>query len=279
VGRRILFATLLGVVRRIAGDRPLVLALDDIHLGDTETLDWIEFAHHSAADLRLLVVVTRPSGEGPLAGVFQTVDLQPLDLAAVEAIAGPQRAAALHARSGGNPLLLTALAAVDVELPATVVEAVDRHLRSAGAAALTIRTAAILGEELDLELLVSLLNLRVASLLEHLETGARLGFLDDRQPTMTFRRPLVREALVAATPIAWREFILRAAARIVAAGRLTPGLPVDVSERGAVAAVEGDERVLMLRGWAQGQSRPRSQRGILDGVDAPTADELPTVGG
>ena len=72
----------------------------------------------------------------PLRGA-KTVTLGPLDLEAAKAVVGHQRAAELHARSGGNPLFLVELAAAGEgdELPASIRNAVDERCARAGAAA------------------------------------------------------------------------------------------------------------------------------------------------
>ena len=85
--------------------------LDDVHLADASTLAWLAFASHRRDDIRALIVVTRRTGEGGILRPATTVALGPLDLAATEALVGPERAVELCARSGGNPLLLTELSA------------------------------------------------------------------------------------------------------------------------------------------------------------------------
>ena len=73
-------------------------------------------------------------------------------------------------RSGGHPLFLTELAAADDdELPSSVREAVAGRVDGLGAAAATVRTAAILGSEIDIDLLAGVLDISVADLLQHLD--------------------------------------------------------------------------------------------------------------
>jgi hypothetical protein len=110
-----LFAALLRVLGRVAGQAPLVVAVDDLHLAGPSTLAWLRFAARRGE--RLLVVGTaRPPGAVPPERA-EYLDLTPLDVAAVAQVVGPERAQVLWERSGGNPLLLLALAAGEGEGP------------------------------------------------------------------------------------------------------------------------------------------------------------------
>ncbi|MDN5860955.1 MAG: hypothetical protein L0H84_20310, partial [Pseudonocardia sp.] len=162
---------------------------------------------------RLLVVTT---GRG-IAGQ-DAVSLGPLEPAEVAELVGASRAARLHARSGGNPLLLTALAAAGPEeLPATVRAWVDARAAALGAAGATLRTAAVLGREIDVDLLAVVLGLGVRELLTHLDDGVAAGLVDDRGAAPTFSHDLVREALADGVTAARRAFAHREAARVLAA--------------------------------------------------------------
>ena len=85
--------------------------------------------------------------------------------------AGSSRAQELFERSGGHPLFLQELArAGEGELPASIRAAVTQRCDSAGAGvAATLRAVAILGPDVDLDLLAAVLDEPVAVLLDHLE--------------------------------------------------------------------------------------------------------------
>ncbi|HLY36162.1 MAG TPA: hypothetical protein VKU35_05585, partial [Candidatus Limnocylindria bacterium] len=94
-------------------------------------------------------------------------------------------------------------------------DAVAARVDGMGAAATTLRAAAILGSEVDIDLLAGVLDLPVAALLAHLDSGMRTLVVEERAATFAFRHELVREALVADTTAARRAFVHREAARVL----------------------------------------------------------------
>jgi DNA-binding SARP family transcriptional activator len=219
-GQALLFASLLTAVERCTGPATAVVVVEDVHLAGDSTLEWLRFAVRRGR--RLLVLATMRPGGHPIDRTA-TIALGPLDLAAVTELVGPDRAADLHARSGGHPLFLTELAAAagaaSDALPSNVRESVDTRVDQLGPAATTLRTAAILGAEVDVDLLAGVLGAPVAELLEHLDAGVRALVVEERSTALTFRHELVREALVAGTTAARRAFVHREAARVLR-GRL-----------------------------------------------------------
>ena len=156
-GQALLFGALTGVLRRLAERETLVLVLDDVHLADPATLRWLAQASRRLVDRPVLIVAARRSEEGTALPNVPTIILAPLDLDAVTRIVGPDRAVALHERSGGNALFLVELAAIEDEgeLPASVRHAVEERCRRAGAAGATLCTAAVIGPDIDLDLLAA----------------------------------------------------------------------------------------------------------------------------
>ncbi len=218
-GQALLFAALFSVLRRQAEYEPLVLVIDDVHLADTATTRWLGQAVRRLADSRVAVIAARRAEETiPLPGVT-TITLGPLDLDAAAAIVGPGRAAELHARSGGHPLFLVELAAADVEdeLPASIRHAVDERCARAGPAAATLRAAAVIGPEIDLDLLAAVTATAPGELLDHLEEGVRRRFLVEEGPRFTFAHSLVRHALASAVGASRAAYIHRGAARALGA--------------------------------------------------------------
>ena len=213
-GRAALFASLLTTVERVAGDRPAVVIVEDAHVAGASTIEWLRFAVRRGR--RLLVIATRRS-EGPPVGPAEVIVLGPLDLASVTELYGAERAPQLHARSGGHPLFLHELAtAASTDLPVTVREAVARRVDGLGPAGATLRAAAILGGEVDIDLLAGVLAIPVAAILEHLDAGMLAQVVEERSSTFAFRHELVRDALVAGTTAARRAFVHREAARVLA---------------------------------------------------------------
>ena len=155
-------------------------------------------------------------GEGTALVGAEVVALGPLDLDAVAQLVGEDRAAELHARSGGHPLFLVELAAAgSSELPVSVRDTVVARVDSLGEASPTLHAAAVLGTEVDIDALAGVLDLPVPSLLEHVDVGVRVRFIEERDGALAFRHELVREALVAGTTAARRAYIHREAARVL----------------------------------------------------------------
>ena len=213
-----LFAGALQMCCRAARSGVCVLVLDDAHSADATTLAWVTFAAHRATAGSLLIVLARrPERAFPVPAATR-IRLGPLDLAAVTEIVGAERAPALLERSGGNPLFLVELAAFESDdLPASILEAVTAHCVQAGPAEETLRTAAVLGPEVDLDLLAGVLQRSAVVLLRDLEDGERFMILEERGTAFVFRHELVREALVAGTSASRRALAHREAARLLAA--------------------------------------------------------------
>ena len=217
-GLLVVFAALVAVLSR--GPGPTALLLDDIHLAGQSTVEWVHYTARRAAALPLLLVVTqRPEEAAPLPAAT-TVRLGPLDVEAAAQVVGPARAAELLARSGGNPLFLVELAAADPSggLPASVRDAVTARCQRAGPlVAATLRTAAVIGSFVDLDLLAAVLRASPVELLGHLEQGLRLGVLREQAPGFVFAHELVRDALEAGTTASRRALTHREAGRALAA--------------------------------------------------------------
>ena len=127
---------------------------------------------------------------------------------------GAGRAADLLARSGGHPLFLLELAqADDDDLPASIRASVADRCDRAGVAGPTLRASAVLGSDVDLELLAAVLAEPPALLLDHLEEGVRRRLLTERGNGFAFRHQLVQDALRAETGASRRSLLHRQAAR------------------------------------------------------------------
>jgi len=202
----------------VGGSLPAVLVIDDLHWADSTTVDWLAWAQRRAGAL-LVLAVTRP---GITVVDGHELVVRPLDSDAIGAIvdaAGDrERVTALHARSGGNPLLALALAdAADGELPTSIQESVASTLSRLDPPAVdVVRAGAVLGATLDIDLLAGVLRLPAVEVIERLEHAALAGLLVESGPGFEFRHPLFREALAAPVGAARSAFLHREAARVLA---------------------------------------------------------------
>jgi DNA-binding SARP family transcriptional activator len=218
-GRARMFAALVAALERVGEGGATVLVLEDLHRAGPSTRAWLAFARRRCRST-LIVVTTRAGGA---AGVDAShhLHLGPLGLEAVVELVGPERAAELYERSGGHPLLLAALAHSPADadaLPADLRDAVASRIDGLGdRVAATLRVAAILGPECDLDLVAEVAGAPVVAVLGHLEAAARAGILAERGNRFEFRHQLVREALEVAGGAARRALVHREAARLLSA--------------------------------------------------------------
>ncbi|HEX7168718.1 MAG TPA: BTAD domain-containing putative transcriptional regulator [Acidimicrobiales bacterium] len=227
IGRARLFTALLTLVARLAEERVAVVVVDDLHLAGESTRAWLAFARRRPH--RMLLVTT---SRDTTSDADEVIALGPLGLDATATIVGAERATELHARSGGHPLLLAALAdAGDAATPATVHDAVVRRIASLGGASTTLMSAAVLGSEVDLDLLADVLRVPAVALLEHLEAAVASGVLVERGAGFAFRHELEREALDASAGAARRALVHRDAARVLASAASPDPLAVAVHAR------------------------------------------------
>jgi DNA-binding SARP family transcriptional activator len=218
-GQSLLLTALDTVLARIAPDRLLVLLIDDAQWLDAASIAWLGRVPTRLAGSALLVVLASRVEEGVALPADRTVALGPLDLAAVTTIVGATRAAELLARSGGHPLFLIELRDADTtnELPESIRASVAERCDRAGAAGTTLRAAAVLGSDVDLELLAAVLDEPPSVLLDHLEEGVRRHLLIEQETGFGFRHQLIQDALRAGTGTGRRGLLHRQAARCLAA--------------------------------------------------------------
>ena len=213
----LVFGAVLRAVARVARLAPTVLVIDDLHLAGASTTAWLRFLVRRRLEVPLLVVgARRPEGGAVLVGARPVV-LAPLDLAAAGEIVGQRRAELVWERSGGNALLLIELAAHDpTTLPASIRESVATQVEAAGPeVAATIRTAAVLGPEIDLDLLAEVSGRSPLELLDHLEQATARQLLVERGSRFEFRHALVREAVVAGTSSTRQALVHRQAVGVL----------------------------------------------------------------
>jgi DNA-binding SARP family transcriptional activator len=263
-GQAIVFEALLDVVVRSGGGRPMALVLDDVHLAGSSTIEWLHFAVRRGSGRPAVIVVTRRGGEegGDLPGV--RIALGPVDLEAAAAIVGPDRARDMYERSGGHPLFLVELAAAPAEqLPTSIRDIVARQCDAAGPeVATTLRTAALLGPVVDLDLLRATRPIAAPELVEHLEAGLARRLLEERADGFGFRHELVREAMIADVSSPRRTLVHRLAAAALA--RRPDADPLAVAHH---ARLGGDTEL-------EAEANERAATIAIERFDYDTADEL-----
>jgi DNA-binding SARP family transcriptional activator len=216
LGPAVLYAALVRVLRRLAERGPLAIVIDDAHLGGQPLRDWVRFVRREAIPLAVVLAVRAGEGDAPAADA--RLHLDALSEAAAAELVGPARAGELYARAKGHPLFLTELAQQPpgAELPASLVESVSARCDELGPAGMLLRTGAVLGTELDIDLLAAVLGRPVVSLLDDAERAAAQRFLADDDGTFRFRHELVREALSAGTTAGRAALLHRQAGRVLA---------------------------------------------------------------
>lgn len=274
--RNRVFAALAAAVSRSGGERPVVIVVEDLHVAGGGTLAWLAFAGRRC-QRTLLVVTTRPGGAKDLEATCR-IRLGPLDRDAVAELVGPDRAEALYERSGGHPLLLAALAgSEDEDVPATLRDAVASRVDALGEnVAATLRVAAVLGPDCDLDLLAQVAGTPVVDVLAQLEAAAQAGLLVESGNGFAFRHQLFREALETATGAARRALVHQVAARALAGRPTADSLDVAIHARaGGDRALASSSFVAAAQAAAERFDVDAAEQHLGAALDlAPTADAL-----
>jgi DNA-binding SARP family transcriptional activator/tetratricopeptide (TPR) repeat protein len=211
LGTAALFAALTGVLHRVAGDRGALLVIDDAHLAGPALADWIAFAARRRPAL-LVVLAVRP-GEGEPFPLADTVNVGPLDRAETAELVGADRVDELYTRSQGHPLFLSELARAPAEqLPPSLIAAVEQVCAQLGEAGDLLRTAAVLGPDLDIDLISSVVGRPALDVLADVELAESRQLLVEHSGRYAFRHELVRDALAAGTRAARVALLHREAA-------------------------------------------------------------------
>ncbi|MFJ7154467.1 BTAD domain-containing putative transcriptional regulator [Streptomyces sp. NPDC101118] len=216
-----LHRALLGWLRDTAVRQPLAIVLDDLHRGDSESVELFLLCAEELRDVPLLLVGSYRTGEGDLTGALaRLAACSPVRLAlgglsdgqAVELLRrgaaemSDHAAVALAERAGGNPFHLresSLLLAGEGEqqalarVPQGVQDVLRRRLALlAPTVTAGLRLAAVAGREAPVALLVHAADSDADQLLDTLDTGVTAGLLTEPRPgTVRFTHALVRDAL------------------------------------------------------------------------------------
>ncbi len=275
------------VLTAVAEARPLAVVLDDLHRTDGLTLELLRLVADRIKDSRVLVIATyRPTedhGELEVARAALTVHtaahliIGGLDAAATAALAADCGLTAasgealrlLRERTGGNPLFIRELArlmdaegpdAVWASVPVGVRDVLRRRLaRLPGQTVTALRQAAVLGRDIDVDLLAELGRSDPDDLLDALEPAVLLGLLDEPEPgRLRFAHALVRDTLYEDTSKLRRSRLHGAALELLR----EPGRSVDPAALAhhAVAAARA-ETALTAAAFATEAAREASTLG------------------
>jgi DNA-binding SARP family transcriptional activator/tetratricopeptide (TPR) repeat protein len=193
-GRAALFGALLAVLGRAAGERPLVLVVDDLHSAAAGTAEFLAFAPRRLS--HVMVVASRRPQPGPDLPQAERLVVGPLSFDEAATLVGAQCADEVYARSGGHPLFLRELASQPSgDLPATIVDAVRVSLAELGDAAPSVQAAAVCGSDVAVDLVAAVMGQPVRVVLDHLERATRVRMLEPRGSGLGFSHELIREAV------------------------------------------------------------------------------------
>ncbi len=225
---------LAGRLREVSREQPVLVVLDDVHRADELTLQLLRQLADPLAGERVVVLATQRTAEGgetlaatraSLAGATALHrTLAGLDDAGVAVLAhryglgdaSAEEIALLRERTDGNPLFVRELTkllvaegrtAARTSVPAGVRDVLRRRVeRLPGPVATALRQAAVLGREVDVDLLAAVAGRDVDDLLDPLEAAVLAGLLDEPAPgRVRFTHALVRDTLYEGTPLLRRS--------------------------------------------------------------------------
>jgi DNA-binding CsgD family transcriptional regulator len=286
--RHRVLATIHKALGAIRGERPLLLALDDLHWADAASIDLVcRLLHRGLGGGCLLLLATRPAQSEPrLRSAFEEAErhgqahqirLTPLPLKDAEQLLGgdvePALCKAIYRESGGNPFYMEHLSlalrrgealpfaadgASAADLPAAVAAAIQAEIgRLSAPARELIGGAALLGEPFE-----PLLAAETAGVDEQELPGALDSLLESDliRPSASpqrfvFRHPIVRNAVYESAGAGWRLQGHRRAARILAARDAPASSLAPHVER---SARFGDEQAALLLEQAGRESARRA---------------------
>jgi hypothetical protein len=213
-----------GYLEAVSRSSPLLVVLDDVHRADGETLSILQSITMHLATASVLVLATYRPAEvterladclAALAGREPArVTLSGLDQAAAGELiratcTGPvdnDIAQVITERTGGNPFFIKETArlldsegalAATTEVPAGVSDVLRRRIARLPAPAQTIlRQAAVIGTEIDSDVLADIAGVEENVLMDAIEAGLLAGLVTEPGPgRICFTHALVRQTL------------------------------------------------------------------------------------
>lgn len=210
------------LIRAVSDHGPAVLVIDDFHWADGATIRFLRQLTAMQHDGLAVVLARRnsPADLDTAAGRAATelarqptarhIELAPLDREGVAAFVAtfasdpdsdPDE---LVARTGGNTLFLSELVrsgrlGADAVLPGVAALVHDRLAATDDVSRLVLHTAAVLGSDVDIDVLLRVAATPTDNVVTALDIGRRLGLLIDRHGLPSFVHGVVRDALNQAT--------------------------------------------------------------------------------
>ncbi len=272
-----LFDAVAGLLRRFGNDGAFAVVLDDLHWADSESLLLLDFVATEVRDAQVLLVGTYRDAElgtsttaaRLLAGLSRAasrIPLRGLDASGVGDLLAaargeppaPALVASVHQATAGNPFFVGEIgellraehptgdggARVGFRVPDTVREAIRRRLDGLDDESRTLlRHAAVLGQEIDVEVLSAIAGRSTTDVLGALDPAVRRGVLQPGGHPGAYRFPhaLLQDALAAElTPLEQARAHLQA------------GEAIERIHRGDVDAVAGELAHHFLQAGAVG---------------------------
>ncbi len=225
-GRFLLHCAVADYLRHLAERRPVLIVLDDLHWADEETLALLTHLPELLTGARVLMLVLYRPGEGErrvdnaigalARHVPDRIELAGLDTQAIAKLVGGMNetevtvgaAGLIAARTGGNPLFVREMSRMlDLSVPIPLVPALPAGIRDVLRQRIgklpegtrsVLRVAAVVGPDIDVELLCAACDIEPESAIAAIEETLAAGLLietDEAQPR--FAHALIRDTLLA----------------------------------------------------------------------------------
>jgi tetratricopeptide (TPR) repeat protein len=229
------------LVANLAAERPQLLVVDDLHWADEASARFLAFLANRIDALPVLLLAAQRPGGAAAPAPSALLEPRPLTLAGTAALiaerdgAGPDGlAAACHAATGGNPLLVRRLAeglgdgdgADPAELvarvgPDALAVAVGDAIARLGEGPRDLAAAVAVLDTAPLVAAARLAGQEPAVAAAHAERLAGAGILRDARP-LEFAHALVRDAVLNALSAGERTRLHGEAARLLRVGGAAP---------------------------------------------------------
>jgi DNA-binding SARP family transcriptional activator len=273
-----------GQLVALAASAPVLVVLEDAHRADSLTLQLLRQVVETVDAAPVLFLVTyRPSeasaeltgSRAAVAARSEHVVLRGLDRGSIAELArrlgldvGDQAIDVLAERTGGNPLFVRELArllvargprAAQESVPEGVADVLRARVARLPSASLTVlRQAAVLGRDVDVDVLADLAQRDPDDLLDGVEASVLAGLLDEPAPgRVRFAHALVRDTLYADTPLVRRTRLHARAVEVLA--RRAPG-EVEALAYHAMASLTPATAAAAL-GWTRAAAEHASRVG------------------
>jgi DNA-binding CsgD family transcriptional regulator/tetratricopeptide (TPR) repeat protein len=274
--RHRLLRALRSLLGKLADERPVVVALDDLHWADAASVDLVcHLLHRGLEGPVLLMLASRPAQsesrlltaleEAERHDIGRRVELPPLSAAESEELLGdqiePALRDALYRESGGNPFYLEQLVGAarrgDGALPSDregsqpgVPAAVSASIRAeldalAPLARTVLQAAAVLGEAFESDLVATTADVAKSDALEALDELLEQDLVRaaDAPRRFRFRHPIVRRAVYELAGPGWT---LAAHGRAAAALEARGAAPATFAHHVEHSAQVGDEAAIAV---------------------------------